>query len=694
MKRLAVIRQYKMWLVCGLCSVLWLTGCNRDSDKLSTARAQGERIVAPYGSWHSPLSAAKVFEQTDDIDELQSVGRAIFFAESDGEANAQVGIKRLDVQGESKLMVPPSFNVKSKVYEYGGAAFLGIGQSLFATKESDQLLYRFAPNQQPLPLTPNGTRHADCIMYPKGSRIICVREDHRQPGEPTASLVAINLNVPGEGDVLVSDHDFISAPTLSPDNRQLAWITWEHPNMPWDNSVLWLGSLDRKGKLHNVREIVTPKSVSVTQPLFSPNGDLYVVADISNWWNIYRVNQHDKLEAVLPKSAEFAVPDWYLGNHNYAFESENTLIASYLAGSQAALLRLHLDTGVIDDLAVDFAEISQVIKAGDAVYFVGEKATPEKGIYKVTGRGTQLVYAPALTQLDPHFISRARSISFTTGDNQQAHGYFYAPMNPNYVAPHDTRPPLIVMLHGGPTAQASLAYRSDIQYWTSRGFAVLDLNYRGSSGFGRAYRHSLYGKWGQADVEDAVNSARYLVAKGWVDANKLAIRGVSAGGLTAMSSLAFYDVFQAGVSYSGISDFESLAEQTHKFEAGYLDQLVGPYPENKAIYRERSPFYHLEGINEPLLILQGLRSQIVSPKQSLQVYQALKDKGVPTAYVAYPDGPDSGWKPQHKIQGLEAELAFYGQVFGFTPADTLAPLIIDNASALHHLPSTPPASMH
>ncbi|MDR6963498.1 alpha/beta hydrolase family protein [Shewanella putrefaciens] len=666
-----------------LSAVLLLGGCERTDTTDTSAKEHGDRIVAPYGSWHSPLSAIDVFEQADNVAELQSVGDAIYFAESSGKAQGKVGIKRLDEFANITEIVPPEFNVKSTVHEYGGAAFLGIGQSLFATKLQDQLFYRFAPNQPPLPLTPNGTRHADCIAYPKGSRIICVREDHRQEGEPKASLVTINLNFAGEGDTFVSGHDFIASPTISPDNTQLAWITWEHPYMPWDNSVLWLGDLDRKGQLQNIRKIATPEQSSVTQPLFSPDGQLYIVADMSNWWNIYRVEATGFLVPVFAKNAEFAVPDWYLGNHNYAFESTNTLIASYVEGNQAALIRIYLDSGLTEPLAVDFAEITQVIKGEDGVYFVGAKATPEQGVYRVVGRGTELVYAPALPKLDPNYVSRARDIAFTTGKDQQAYGYFYAPVNPKYIAPHDTRPPLIVMLHGGPTARASLAYRSDIQFWTSRGFAVLDLNFRGSSGFGRAYRQSLYGKWGQSDVEDAVNAAKYLVAKGWVDGQKLAIRGISAGGLTVMSSLAFYDVFHAGVSYEGISDFEQLAKGTHKFEAGYLDQLIGPYAGNQNRYRELSPLNHLDGLNEPLLIFQGLRNQIVPAQQSQKIYEALKAKGVPTAYITYDDEPHGGRKPEHKAAGLEMELAFYGKVFQFTPAGKLPELVLENAAALH-----------
>ncbi|NMH64521.1 S9 family peptidase [Shewanella salipaludis] len=645
---------------------------------------QDARIVAPYGSWASPLGAADVYEQSDNIAELQSVGGAICFAESEGTSGGRVGIKRLEPDGRVSQSIPAAFNVGTKVHEYGGAAFLGIGQSLFVSKKEDQLFYRFAPNQPELALTPNGTRHADCISYPKGSRIICVREDHRGAGEAKASLVTINLNFPGEGDTLVSGHDFIAAPTLSQDNSQLAWLTWEHPDMPWDNTVLWLGQLDRKGQLQNVHQVFKGKRGALTQPLFSPDGTLYVVADFNNWWNIYRIAADGTAENILPRKAEFAVPDWRLGHHNYAFESPGVLIASFTRQGEAFLARIHLDTGVVEQLAADFAEISQVISGEDAVYFVGAKTTPERGIYKVTGRGVELMYAPQLPRLKPEYVSKARAITFATAGNKSAYGYFYAPVNPHFIGPHDSRPPLLVMLHGGPTAKASLAYRSDIQFWTSRGFAVLDVNYRGSSGFGRKFRQSLYGLWGKADVEDAVYGARYLVDRGWVDGDKLAIRGSSAGGLTALSSLAFYDVFKAGVSYGGISDMTVLAKETHKFESHYLEKLVGPYPEAKDLYHARSPLHHLQGLNEPLLLVQGLDDKVVPPSQSMSIFNALKRKGVPTAFVGFEGDGTGFWRTEDRTSALEAELSFYGQVFGFRPAGELPGLQLENAGALKH----------
>ncbi len=678
-------RMYMIYIFSALLFSL-LVGCSKKEPTEPTElidKRSGCQIDT-YGSWTSPISASDVYGLSDNFGELQSVNDAVYFVQSDSASNGRVGIKRLDFDGSVSDAVSTEFDVRSKVHEHGGSPFLGIGQSLFVSKAKDQLLYRIAPNQEPVPLTPNGTRHADCVSYSKGSRIICVREDHRNQGMPVASLVALNLNFSGEGEQLISGADFYSAPRVSPDNNQMAWISWNHPNMPWDNTQLWVGELEPKGGLHNARRLIEDRQGSITQPLYSPSGQLYFVADFNNWWNLYRINSQGELEHVLDMEAEFAVPDWKLGNHNYAFESDNTIIASYNHKGVASLIRIYLDTGLTESIAVDFGEISQVVKGENGIYFVGAKVTPEKGVYKVNGRGTQLIYAPELPVLDPNYISRAENISFESGDGEQVFGYYYGPVNPGFVPPKDSRPPLLVMLHGGPTAKASLAFRRDIQFWTSRGFAVMDLNYRGSSGFGRKYRQSIYGRWGKADVEDAVRAAGHLVNKGWVDGLQLAMRGNSAGGLTVLSSLAFFDTFKAGVSYSGISDMEVLSKEADKFESKYLEHLVGLSTEEQNIYRQRSPLYHLEELDEPLLLIQGQDDALVAQKQSKTVFNALKAKGVPVAYLAF-NGEEHGLKdPHNKIKALEVELAFYGKVFGFTPAGEQAPLRLENARNLKH----------
>ncbi|QYK06634.1 S9 family peptidase [Shewanella zhangzhouensis] len=653
---------------------LALLGCEPRQESVLPQESDSEPMAARYGTWISPLTAEDVYASSDELIELRAVGDLMYFSEFDGKSG-NTGIKRLEADGSVSQVVPAEFNVGSRVHEYGGGDFLGIGQSLFATGKSDQLFYRFAPNQAPLALTPNGTRHGDCISYPKGSRIICVREDHRQQGSPAASLVTINLNFAGEGDTFVAGHDFISSPSINGDNTQLAWLTWEHPAMPWDNTRLWLGELDRKGRLHSSRVVAGEGgNVAVTQPSFGPDGRLYFIADYDDWWNLYRLGDDGKPERLYQKNADFAGPAWRLGERTYAFESENSLIASYVHNGEAGLIRLDLQTGHAEDIAVDFGEIKQLTGGKDAVYFIGSKVTTEKGIYRVSGRGVELVYAPRLMVLDPRFISRAQSISFATADNMRAWGYFYWPRNPAFKGLSDTRPPLLVKLHGGPTAKANLAYRGDIQYWTSRGFAVLDLNFRGSSGFGRAYRQSLYGNWGKADVEDAVNAARFLVKKGWVNGDEMAITGASAGGLTALSALAYDDTFKAAVSRAGISDIEQLAGETHKFEKTYLDQLIGPLASHRALYRERSPVYQLERLKEPLLLLQGLQDTVVLPNQALTIYEALEKNQIPAALLTFADENHNHWKNANLVKALEYELGFYGQVFGFKVADEVPSL--------------------
>ncbi|GGI74722.1 S9 family peptidase [Shewanella gelidii] len=643
---------------------------------------RSELMIAPYGSWQSPLTAQDVYSESNDIKELQSIGDAIYFTESRGAWGREVGIKRLEKDGSVQEIVSPDFNVGSRVHEYGGAPFLAIGNSLFVTKKSDQLLYRLAPNQVDVPLTPYGTRHSSCLSYTKGSRIICVREDHREKGMPKASLVKINLNFAGEGEPFFSGHDFITSPVISDDNTQLAWITWDYPNMPWDNTQLWLADLDRRGQMQNPRQIKMPKQGAINQPQFSPDGQLFFVADFDNWWNIYRVNEDESVENVYPIQAEFASAQWKLGNSHYAFEDANTIVAHMVQDGFSQLIRVHVAEHIVEPIATDFGDISHIISGDGSIYFIGAKITPEKGIYKVSGRGTELIYAPDLAKLDPEYVTRPETVRFKTGENEFAYGYFYAPRNPLYTSPNDARPPLIVMLHGGPTSKSSLSYRSDIQFWTSRGYAIFDLNYRGSTGFGRDYRHSLYGRWGVADVEDATNAVKYLANKGWIDPTKAAIRGASAAGLTVLSTLAHSHVFKAGVSYSGVSDMQQLDNDTHKFETSYLERLVGPLPQAEQAYFDRSPIHHLDQFEEPILLLQGLKDPVVPAIQSEQIYQALKQRGVPTAYLTFADEGHGYWGIQNRIKSLYAELSFFSQVFGIQPADDIEPLILDNVEQL------------
>ncbi|WP_299806750.1 prolyl oligopeptidase family serine peptidase [uncultured Shewanella sp.] len=662
-------------------SLVALFGCSEapeQEQRIAASTLADGNTVAEYGSWESPVTPEDVYDLADDISDVRATTQGIYFVQSNANNEGKKGVYRIDLDGSLNKVVSSNFNIRSKVHEYGGSPFVAIGHSLFATKSSDQILYRIAPNQAPFALTPHATRHAGCIENPKASRLICIREDHRAEGEPVNSLVGINLSYADEGTSLVTGADFYAKPVLSPDQSQLAWVSWNHPNMPWDETQLWLADIDPKGAIVNPRQINTKQQGSITQPLFSPTGQLYFVADFNNWWNIYRLDAQLEPEIVLEKAAEFAVADWKVGQTNYAFENEHNVIASFNHEGQAQLIRIDTISGVTEAIAVDFAEISYVTQYQNEVLFVGAKETPEKGIYKVQGRAAQLVYAPDIPVMDPHYISRAESVAFKTEAAQTAYGYLYRPKNPKFQGPQNQEPPLVMMLHSGPTAKASRAFRRDIQYWTSRGFAVFDVNYRGSTGFGRDYRNSLYGNWGKSDVKDAVRAAGFLVNSGDVDGRKLAIRGNRAGGFTALSSVAYYSTFGAGVSYSGISDMEEFKRHAHKFESRYLKRLLG----NMENYKQRSAMYNLKGLNEPLLLIQGVNDSLIPAKQSQIIYQAVKNKGIPVAYLEFNDDAANRVSPQSKKQALEAELSFYGQIFGFTPAGSIPALAIDNIENL------------
>lgn len=670
----------------GLASVVLLAACSKAPVPTVTTTDQDVTSQAAYGSWQSPISARDVYGAHVSLSELQSSGEMLYFTQSDPLVQGQNGVQRLASDNQASPVIVAKFGVGSRVHEYGGAPFLAIGQSIFATKMSDQRFYRIAPQQEPVALTPAGTRQAGCVFFSKGSRIICVREDHRQPGEAVNSLVAINLNQPGEGDIYASGHDFYGAPAINRDNTQLAWVSWDHPNMPWDNTQLWLGALDKKGAIADIHRPQMPGKGAIMQPQYSPDGLLYFIADFDNWWNLYRINANGKVEQMTKLKGEIGGPAWGLGNHAFDFESANSVIFNWHHNGQLDLMRLNVDSGISDELATDFASVGQLISHQGHVYFIGAKETPARGIYRVNGSGAELVYSPNISSVEPAYIAKPQSMSFITADKQTAYGLYYAPQNPQFHAPQDSLPPLLMMLHGGPTYAANRSYNGAIQFWTSRGFAVFDLNYRGSTGYGRDFRRSLYGNWGVADVEDAVYAAKYLVNEKLADPEKLAIRGGSSGGFSVLAALAFHDTFKAGTSYYGISDIEVLAKETHKFESRYLDQLIGPYPAAKQVYHDRSPLYHLDGLNEPLLLFQGLDDKVVPPNQSEMIYQALREKGVPTAYIAFAGEGHGFRQPANNITALETELAFYGRVFGFTPAGKLPLVPLENAAAL------PPAS--
>jgi len=657
---------------------IWSTLCSLFTIVSIVPMAHGETMkTAAYGAWKSPVSAASLTESAIRLGEIRLDGGDLYWLEGRPEEGGRQVIVRRMADGTTRDVTPPGFNVRSRVHEYGGGAYVVAGGVVYFSNFADQKLYRQAPGAAPRALTPAGYCYADCVISARLNAAICVREDHTKKGEVDNTLVAVDLTAGGAGRVLVSGTDFVSSPRLAPDGRRLAWVSWNHPNMPWDTTSLWVADLDQQGGLKNRRLVAGGKAESVIQPQWSADGALYFLSDRSNWWNLYAWSA-GKTTRIVDVPAEIGEPQWVFGQSSYALVSKDEAIVRLLSNGFAALARVNLNSGVLTRLALPFVSLHQVRAGQGGVYFLGASATAPEGLYQLVGDGVRELRKSREANLARDAISRAEPIAFATGDGATAHGFYYPPTNPHYRAPAGTRPPLVVILHGGPTGMALPAFNAEVQFWTSRGFALVDVNYRGSAGYGRAYRNLLRKNWGVADTRDAVEAARYLVAQGKADAKKLLIRGGSAGGYTVLSALAFYDVFSAGADYFGISDITSLVKETHKFESRYIDNLIGPYPEASQIYKERSPINHLDGFSAPLIVFQGLDDQVVPPNQSEAIVKALRKKGVPVAFLTF-KGEGHGFRMKRNIiRSREAELYFYSRILGFTLPEKIAPVAIDN----------------
>ncbi|RME57389.1 MAG: S9 family peptidase [Caldilineae bacterium] len=614
-------------------------------------------------------------------------GDAVYWLEMRPEEGGRYVLVRRSPDGRLDDLTPAPFNARTRVHEYGGASYLVAGGVIFFSNFADQRLYRQDPGAAPSPLTPAvDMRYADGVADAGRNRIICVREDHTRAGqEAQNTVVAVDMSggsLEDGGQVLASGHDFYAAPRLSPDGSQLAWVAWNHPNMPWDDTELWLADVTADGGVTNARRIAGGVDESVLQPHWSPDGVLYFISDRTGWWNIYRW-RNGQVEAMHERAAEFAGPAWVFGNADYDFLSETSLICRFSENGRSQLARLDLQTGVLEPIDTPFTVIGYVHVQGSRVVFAGgapDRATAVAGLDLDTGQIETLSKVED-SGIDPVYFTRPEPIEFPTTDGATAYAFYYPPHNPDHQAPADDRPPLLVISHGGPTGATTDAQDLRIQYWTSRGVAVVDVNYRGSTGYGRAYRQALYGRWGIVDVDDCIHAAQYLIGRDAVDANRVAIRGGSAGGYTTLAALTFRDFFKAGASYYGVSDLEALALETHKFESRYLDQLIGPYPEKKELYLERSPIHHVDRLACPVIFFQGLEDKVVPPNQAERMVDALRRKGIPVAYVPF-EGEQHGFRRAENIaRSLDGELYFYSRIFGFALAEPVEPVEIENLPA-------------
>jgi dipeptidyl aminopeptidase/acylaminoacyl peptidase len=513
--------------------------------------------------------------------------------------------------------------------------------------------------------------------------MICVREDHSTSDQQAVNtIVSLSLDGEDSGHVLVSGNDFYSSPCLSPDGSRLAWITWNHPNMPWDDTELWLGELKTNGSLSQVQQVAGGPNESVAQPEWSPDGLLHFISDRTGWWNLYRWRER-KVEPLHDISAEFGRPHWTFGLHTYAFASPERIICAYTTRGNWRLAELDTVSLEFDPIDNPYTTIVYVrAEAGRAVFMGGSPTTPESIVeFDLATRKFNVIHQSRSEPIDLGYVSTPEAIEYPTSNGLTAHAFYYPPRNPNFTAPQSERPPLIVISHGGPTSATVTTLRLAIQFWTTRGFAVVDVNYGGSSGYGREYRQRLYGQWGVVDVDDCVNVGEYLVKAGLADGNRLVIRGGSAGGYTTLCALTFRSVFKAGASYYGISDLRILDKETHKFESHYNVKLIGPYPERSDLYRERSPIHFADRISCPMIIFQGLEDKIVTPSQADLMVQALRAKGLPYTYLAF-EGEQHGFRRKENIaRSLEAELYFYSKIFGFELPDHVEPVKIENLRA-------------
>jgi dipeptidyl aminopeptidase/acylaminoacyl peptidase len=639
--------------------------------------------VAPYGSWKSPITAGIVAAGEVGLEQVRLDGADVYWIERRSQEGGRKVIVRCSPDGQLTDMTPVGFNARTRVHEYGGGDYAVSDGMIIFSNFADQRLYLQCPGSTPTPLTPAGEiRCADGVIDRGRSVFFCVREDHTGRGEALNALVRIDVKAQNEGTIIVSGNDFYSSPRLSPDGSQLAWLTWNHPNMPWDGTELWVGSLNKDGSVDKERRVAGGVNESICEPKWSPDGTLYFVSDPSGWWNIYRWLGH-QVEPICPMDAEFGQPQWVFGSALYGFISERQIICSYAKNGRDYIAKLDTTTRTLDNIEFPFTAISQVQVTDDRVIFIGASPTEPTSIVSLNlaTKGFEVLRRSRETAVDAGYLAEPRAIQFPTDGDLTAHGYFYPPRNQDYEAPEQEKPPLIVMSHGGPTSASSASLKYAIQYWTSRGIAILDVNYGGSSGYGREYRERLKGKWGIVDVDDCVNGARYLVARGEVDGNRLAIRGGSAGGYTTLCALTFRDTFKAGASHYGISDLEALARDTHKFESRYLDSLIGPYPERRDLYVERSPIHFTDRLNCPIIFFQGLEDKVVPPNQAEKMVEALHAKKVPVAYLTFESEQHGFRKAENIKRVLEVELYFYSKVFGFELADPVEPVKIENLQA-------------
>ena len=634
--------------------------------------------AAPCGTWTSPISAATVAAGATPLSQVALDGADVLWLAGRASEAGRTTLQRLraDVMTEP---TPAPFNVRTRVHEYGGGAYAVDNGTVWFSHFLDNRLYQVEAGGEPVMLTKEeAVRYADFVPDRARHRLVAVREDHLAgEAHPVNTICAVGFD--GTETILVDGNDFYAAPRLSPDGRHLAWLCWDHPRMPWQGTELWVADIAEDGTLVDGRLIAGGMDESICQPEWSPGGLLHFVSDRSGWWNLYRFDD-GVVHPLCPREAEFGGPHWTFGGSLYGFRSDEEIICTYIEDGVSRLARLSTHGCTLTPIDTPYEEIRELRVSAQAVAVLAGSPTMALELALIDpASGKRTILVQSSTDLpDVGYLAVPRSIRYRSANGRTAYAFHYAPANKDFEAQPGELPPLIVIGHGGPTSMAASTLKLATQFWTSRGFAVLDVNYGGSTGFGRAYRDLLKGQWGVIDVEDCVAGARHLAETGLADPERLLIRGSSAGGLTTLCALTFHAVFKAGASYYGVSDLAGLDADSHKFESHYNDYLIAPKPEAEKIYRERSPIHHTDALTRPMIFFQGLDDKVVPPQQSETMVDALRRRGVPVAYITL-EGEGHGFsKADSVVRTLEAELAFYLRVFGIPMPAGLPSLEIEN----------------
>lgn len=672
------------------------------------------KAIAPYGTWSPEISSSQLTENTVRLSNPQLDSGHCYWLEQRPEEKGRcvVVCQKIDngEKGQCYDVTPASVSVHTKAHEYGGACYTVSNGVIYFVNAGDQRVYSMPTDQssEPIAISPESSeqvnyRYADFFVDHGRKQLLCVceidRKNSTKHSEPESNIISLRLD--GSStigfNVLIFGNDFYSNPSVSPDGEKLTWLTWNHPNMPWDNSECWIADFNSLNMLHKHRKVAggegcgnnSDKGESVFQPQWSPTGDLLFVSDRDNWWNLYSYNTYNKyIEPIIEMPAEFATPQWVFGMSTYGFLNSYTLFCTYTQNGQWHLANIDLMSHNFLSIETPFTQIEGVVcqDDDDTALFLGANPTTAAELIRWKKDSWESIAKSSHTVISKHAISTPKAICFSNSMQQDVHGFFYPPCHSKYCGDETQAAPLIVMCHGGPTGATSSALNLKVQYWTNRGFAVFDINYSGSTGYGRDYRRRLYTQWGVNDVDDLCLGAQYLIDQGWVDKDKVAIRGSSAGGYSVLAALTFHDTFKAGASLYGIGDLSALAEDTHKFESRYCDQLIGEYPKDKALYDQRSPIHSISQLNCPVIFLQGLDDKVVPPNQAQAMVNALHQKNIPVAYVPF-EGEGHGFRQASNIRhAMDVEYAFYAEVFQFTTHEVLptVPFVTSSHSNNEH----------